>query len=75
MTPITTLNESLADPRDMFAAHTMFRREFGLMPDEEERVVPLIVKHITDAEYAVLAQEHAAHIPPGKLPAVLGMIM
>jgi hemerythrin-like domain-containing protein len=182
MTPVTTLNESLADPRDMFAAHTVFRREFGLMPGlvravtpgdtqratlvadhiallsgvlsqhhagkdrhiwprlrercprqsgllvdvmedqhhavrtrllqvskvlqpwrdtasaraggalagaidqliavitehlalEEERVVPLIVKHITDAEYAVLAQEHAAHIPPGKLPAVLGMIM
>ena len=42
---------------------------------EEERVVPLIVKHITDAEYAVLAQEHAACIPPGKLPTVLGMIM
>jgi hypothetical protein len=32
MTPVTTLNESLADPRDMFAPHTMFRREFGLMP-------------------------------------------
>lgn len=182
MTPITTLNESLADPRDIFAAHTMFRREFGLMPGlvravtpgdtqraklvadhialvsgvlgqhhagekrhiwprlrercpqesgplvdvledqhhaihtrllrvskalqpwrnsasararnalagaidqliavitehlalKEERVVPLIVKHITDAEYAALAQEHAARIPPGKLPAVLGMTM
>jgi len=182
MSLITTLNESLADPRDMFAAHTMFRREFGLMPGlvravtpgdtqratlvadhiallsgvlsqhhagevrhiwprlrercpresgplvdvmedqhhavrtrllqvskvlqpwrgsasarargalagaidqliavitehlalEEERVVPLIVKHITDAEYAVLAQERVAHIPPGKLPAVLGMMM
>ena len=181
MTPVTTLTESLADPRDMFAAHTMFRREFALMPSlvravtpgdtqratlvadhiallsgvlsqhhagkdrhiwprlrercpqsaplvdvmedqhhavrarllqvskalqpwrdsasaraggalasaidqliavitehlalEEERVVPLIVKHIIDAEYAVLAQEHAAHVPPGKLPAVLGMIM
>ena len=33
------------------------------------------MKHITDAEYAVLAQERAAHIPPGKLPAVLGMII
>jgi hypothetical protein len=42
---------------------------------EEERVVPLIVKYITDAEYGVRAQEQAAHIPPGKLPAVLGMIM
>jgi hemerythrin-like domain-containing protein len=182
MTLETTFDESLADPRDMFATHTMFRREFGLMPGlvravtpgdkqramlvadhiallsgvlsqhhagkdrhiwprlrercpqqsgplvdvmedqhhavrarllqvsqalqpwrdsasaraggalasaidqliavitehlalEEERVVPLIVKHITDAEYAALAQEHAAHIPAGKLPAVLGMIM
>jgi hemerythrin-like domain-containing protein len=182
MTPVTTLNESLADRRDMFAAHTMFRREFGLMPGlvravtpgdkrratlvadhialvsgalsqhhvgedrhiwprlrercpeecasivdimedqhhaihtcllqvskalrpwrdsasaraggtlagaidrlipvitehlalEEERVVPLIVKYITDAEYATLAQEQAAHIPPDKLPAVFGMIM
>jgi Hemerythrin HHE cation binding domain len=182
MAPVTTLDESLADPRDMFVAHTMFRREFGLMPDlvrtvtpgdkrratlvadhialvssvlsqhhvgedrhiwprlrnrcaqeceplvdviedqrhaihtcllqvgralppwrdsasarargalaaaidrliavvrehlalEEERVGPLIVKHITDAEYAVLAQEDAAGIPPGKLPTVLGMIM
>jgi iron-sulfur cluster repair protein YtfE (RIC family) len=25
--------EPLADARDMFAVHTMFRREFGLMPD------------------------------------------
>jgi hemerythrin-like domain-containing protein len=182
MTPVTTLDESLADPRDMFAAHTMFRREFGLMPGlvravtpgdkpratlvadhialvsgvlsqhhvgegrhiwprlrercpqecgplvdvmedqhhathtcllqvskalqpwrdsasaraggtlagaidrliavitehlalEEERVVPLIVKYITETEYAALAQEHAACIPPDKLPTVFGMIM
>jgi len=182
MTPVTTLDDSPADPRDMFAAHAMFRREFGLMPGlvravtpgdkqrarlvgdhialmsgvlsqhhmgedrhlwprlrercpqecgslvdvmedqhhaihtclsqvskalqswrdsvsaraggtlagaidrlipvitehlalEEERVVPLIVKYITDAEYAVLIQEQAAHIPPDKLPAVFGMIM
>jgi hemerythrin-like domain-containing protein len=182
MAPVTRLDGSLADRRDMFAAHTMFRREFGLMPGlvravtpgdkpratlvadhialvsnvlsqhhagedryiwprlrercaqecgtlvdvikdqhhaihtcllqvskalppwrdsasarargalagaidrliavitehlalEEERVGPLIVKHITDAEYAVVAQEHAACIPPGKLPTVLGMIM
>jgi hypothetical protein len=182
MAPVTTLDESRADPRDTFVAHTMFRREFGLMPGlvravtpgdkpratlvadhialvsnvlsqhrvgedrhiwprlrercapecgplvdvmedqhhaihtcllqvskalqswrdsasarargalaaaidqliavitehlalEEERIGPLIVKHITDAEYAVVAQEHAACIPPGKLPAVLGMIM
>jgi hypothetical protein len=182
MTPVTTLNESFAGPQDMFAAYTMFRREFGLMPGlvravtpgdkqratlvadhialvsgglsqrrvgedrhiwprlrercpeecgslidvmqdqhhaihkclrqvskalqpwrdsasaraggtladaidrlipvitehlvlQEERVVPLIVKYITDAEYAALAQEQAAHIPPDKLPAVFGMIM
>jgi hypothetical protein len=182
MTPATTLGEPAADPRDMSAAHTMFRREFGLMPGlvravtpgdkpratlvadhiallsgvlsqhhaaedrhiwprlrercprecgplievieeqrhavrtrllqvsnalqpwrdsasarargalagaidrlipvitehlalEEERVVPLIVKHITDAEYAARAHEHAAHIPPDKLLTVLGMIM
>src|ERR1700757_2004254 len=42
---------------------------------EEQRVGPLIAKHITDAEYAVLAQEDAACIPPGTLPTVLGMIM
>ena len=29
---MTTINEPLADARDMFAVHTMFRREFGLMP-------------------------------------------
>jgi hemerythrin-like domain-containing protein len=182
MTPVTTLDDSLADPRDMFAAHTMFRREFGLMPGlvravtpgdmqrarlvadhialvsgvlsqhhvgedrhiwprlrercseecgplvdvmedqhhavhtcllqvsralqswresasaraggvlagaidrlivvitehlalEDERAVPLIVKYITDDEYAVLAQEHAACIPPDKLLTVFGMIM
>jgi hemerythrin-like domain-containing protein len=182
MTPVTTLNESLGDPRDMFATHTMFRREFGLMPGlvravmpgdtqratlvadhialvsgvlsqhhvgedrhiwprlrdrcreecgplvdvmedqhhaihlcllrvskalqpwrdsasartrgilagaidqliavitehltlEEERVIPLIVKYVTDAEYAVLAHEEAAYIPPDKLLTVFGMIM
>jgi len=179
---MTTINESLADARDMFTVHTMFRREFGLMPGliravtagdtqrvtlvadhvalvsgvlhahhssedehiwprlrdrcpgecallvdvmedqhhaihtrlqhatdaveawrdsasagtrdalagavgslipitrehlslEEERVVPLIEKHITRAEYIVLAQEGAAHVAPDKLPAVLGMVL
>ena len=182
MTPVTTLDDSPADPRDMFAAHAMFRREFGLMPGlvravtpgdkqrarlvgdhialmsgvlsqhhmgedrhlwprlrercpqecgslvdvmedqhhaihtclsqvskalqswrdsaaarargalagaidrlipvitehlalEDERAVPLMVKYITDDEYAILAQEHAACIPPDKLLTVLGMIM
>jgi hemerythrin-like domain-containing protein len=179
---MTTTDESLTDQRDMFAAHTMFRREFGLMPDlvravragdkqgatlvadhvalvsdilslhhsaedkyiwprlrercpeesasladvmkaqhhaihtcllqvteaeqawrdsasadargalaaaidqliavttehlalEEQRVIPLSEKYITDAEYGVLVQEQAAYIPQGKLTAVLGMIM
>jgi hypothetical protein len=26
------MTEQLADARDMFAVHTMFRREFGLLP-------------------------------------------
>ena len=179
---MATTDESLTGARDMFAAHTMFRREFGLMPDlvravragdkqratlvadhvalvsnllrlhhsaedkriwprlrercpeecasladvmevqyhairtcllqvteaeqawrdsasadargtlaaaidqlipvttehlalEEQSVVPLIEKYITEAEYAVLAQEQAARIPPDKLTTVFGMIM
>jgi Hemerythrin HHE cation binding domain len=179
---MTTISEPLADARDMFAIHTMFRREFGLMPGlvravtagdtrratlvadhvalvsgvlnlhhsgedkliwpllrdrcpgeraplvdvmkdqhhaihtcllqatgaaqawrdgasagtrgaladavdrlfpalhehlalEEERVVPLIEKYITEAEYTLLAQEGAAHTPPGKLPTALGMVL
>jgi iron-sulfur cluster repair protein YtfE (RIC family) len=179
---MTMVNEPLADARDMFAAHTMFRREFGLMPGlvraaaagdkqrsalvadhvamvtgvlnhhhagedayvwprlrercpadcaalvgvmedqhhaihtgllqvaqaaeawrdsasaearhalagaidrllpvmnehlalEEERVVPLIEKYVTQAEYARVAQEQGAEVPPDKLPAVFGMFM
>jgi hypothetical protein len=179
---MTAINEPLADARDMFAAHTMFRREFGLMPGlvrtaaagdrqrsglvashvamvsgvlnhhhsgedeyvwprlrercpddcapladvmedqhhaihtallqvaqaghawrhsasadarhmfvgtidrllpvmnehlalEEERVVPLIEKYVTQAEYARVAQEQGAEVPTDKLPVVLGMFM
>jgi Hemerythrin HHE cation binding domain len=54
MTPVTTLNESLADPRDMFAAHTMFRREFGLMPGLVRAVTP------GDTQRAALAADHIA---------------
>jgi len=179
---MTTPNEPLADARDMFTAHTMFRREFGLMPGlvravaagdrqraalvaghitivsgvlnhhhsgedsyiwppllercpqdcaplvgvmedqhqaihhgllqvekavaawrdsaaadtrdaladaidrllpvmkehlalEEDRVVPLIEKYVTQAEYARVAQEQGAEVPPDKLPAVFGMFM
>src|SRR6201984_1436793 len=65
MTPITTLNESLANPRDMFAAHTMFRREFGLMPGLVRAVTPgdtqratLVADHIALLS-GVLGQHHA----------------
>ena len=40
---------------------------------EEERVVPLIEKYLTDAEYARVAQGQAAETPPEKLPALFGM--
>ena len=179
---MATVNEPLADARDMFAAHTLFRREFGLMPGlvravaagdkqrsalvadhvamvssvlnhhhagedayvwprlrercpqecapivavmedqhhaihhgllqaaqaaeawrdsasadaraalagaverllpvmnehlavEEERVVPLIEKYVTQAEYGRVAQEQGAEAPPDKLPVLIGMFM
>jgi hemerythrin-like domain-containing protein len=179
---MTAVNEPLADARDMFAAHTMLRREFGLMPGlvraaapgdtgraaliaghialmsgfldghhsgedkhiwprllqrcpdecaaivavmeeqhdaihrglrqvtaaaqdwpgsaaadarnalavaiegllpvmaehlagEEEQVVPLIERYITQAEYAVLAREQGADAPHDKLPVLFGMFM
>jgi hemerythrin-like domain-containing protein len=42
---------------------------------EEEGVVPLIEKYVTQSEYARVAQEHAADIPPDKLPTLFGMFM
>jgi hemerythrin-like domain-containing protein len=42
---------------------------------EEERVVPLIEKYITAAEYALLPQEANAEVPQDKLPTIFGMIM
>ena len=42
---------------------------------EEELVVPLVDKHITEAEYAAKVREHAASVPRDKLPAVFGMVM
>jgi hemerythrin-like domain-containing protein len=179
---MTTVNEPLADARDMFAAHTIFRREFGLMPGlvravaagdtqrsalvaghvafvssvlnhhhsgedayvwpplrercpgdcaalvdvmeaqhhaihngllqvaqageawrdsasadarralagavgrllpvmnehlalEEERVVPLIEKFVTQAEYGRVVREQGAEAPPDKLPVLIGMFM
>jgi hypothetical protein len=42
---------------------------------EEERVVPLIEKYVTQAEYGRVAQEQGAEIPPDKLPVIFGMFM
>ena len=42
---------------------------------EEARVVPLIEKYITAAEYALLPQEGNAEVPQDKLPTIFGMIM
>lgn len=48
-----TVDGPLADARDMFAEHTMFRREFGLMPDlvrgvaaGDHRRAALVADHI-----------------------------
>jgi hemerythrin-like domain-containing protein len=42
---------------------------------EEERVVPLIERHLSDAEYSLAAQDAGVHIPPDKLPLMFGMVM
>ncbi|MGH3168385.1 MAG: hemerythrin domain-containing protein [Trebonia sp.] len=48
------MSEPLADSRDMFAAHAMFRREFGLMPG--------LVRTVTagDEQRAALVADHIA---------------
>jgi hemerythrin-like domain-containing protein len=40
---------------------------------EEKRVVPLIEEHLTQAEYALAAQESAAAVAPGQLLIAFGM--
>jgi len=45
----------------------------GHLAVEEERVVPLIEKHLTDAEYSLLAQEANAGTSPEKLLTICGM--
>ena len=42
---------------------------------EEERVVPLIEKYITHAEYARVGQDQVAEAPPDELATVFGMFM
>lgn len=54
--PVTVANEPLADARDMFAIHTVFRREFGLMPD--------LVRNVADGDLsrAMLVADHIARV-------------
>jgi hypothetical protein len=40
---------------------------------EEERVVPLIDKYVTDAEYARVGQGQAVEVAPEMLPTIFGM--
>ncbi|MEU4475200.1 hemerythrin domain-containing protein [Micromonospora sp. NPDC023888] len=42
---------------------------------EEERVVPLIGKYITAAEYRLVAGEGGEEVPPELLPVIFGMLM
>ena len=42
---------------------------------EEERVVPLIEKYLTQAEYLLAPQESQAALPPDKLLIGLGMTL
>jgi len=49
-------NEPLADARDMFAIHTVFRREFGLMPD--------LIRDVPDGDLsrAMQVADHVARV-------------
>jgi len=51
---MTAMSERLADAGDMFAAHTMFRREFGLMPGLVRAVAA------GDTRRATLVADHVA---------------
>ena len=54
---MTTVNEPLVDARDMFAVHTMFRREFGKMPGlalEEDRLPAIFEMIMYEADPAVI---------------------
>ena len=53
---MTTVNEPLADARDMFAAHTIFRREFGLMPGLIRAVAA------GDKQRSALVADHVAFV-------------
>jgi hemerythrin-like domain-containing protein len=42
---------------------------------EEERVLPLIERHLSEAEYARLGEEGAVHTPTELLPTTVGMVI
>lgn len=42
---------------------------------EEERVVPLIERHLTMEEYARAGEDGVAHNPPDAIPVIVGMLM
>ena len=62
--------DELADAIDWLIPATA-----GHLAVEEEHVVPLIEKHLTGAENALLAQRGNADTPPDKLPTIFGMTM
>jgi hemerythrin-like domain-containing protein len=70
-------NSAPADARDALAG--AIDRLLPVMNEhlalEEERVVPLIEKYVTQAEWAHVAQEGSAEVPPDKLPVMFGMFM
>lgn len=75
--------EPLADVRDMYMAHTMFRREIGLAPAlirdvadgdvEEERAIPLIEKHITAAEWGAMIADGGVGLSPEQMTLTFGL--
>ena len=66
-----------ADTRDLLAS--VIDQLLPVMKEhlalEEERVVPLIEKYVTQAEYARVAQDQAANTPLEKLATNFGMFM
>jgi hemerythrin-like domain-containing protein len=67
------ISEPLADTRDMFMVHTMFRREFGLLPglvrgvaDGDRERVKIVAEHIAMINTILTHHHHAedAHLWP-----------
>ena len=69
---MTTVNEPLADARDMFAVHTMFRHEFGKMPGLalEEDKLPAIFGMIMYEAYPAVIDAIVAEMPAEIQPVI-----